>query len=97
MIKEKSKEINNEHSETETLLSQGKIVKKNILGTIINCFAVNIRKEPNTNSEVLFTVKAGNDVILNDEKPENGWYNITEKYGFTGYVMADYVEIKEDE
>lgn len=70
---------------------------KRIMGTVCNCFAVNIRKEPSKNSEVIFTVKAGNDVVLGSIEPVNGWYNVTEKYGFNGYVMSDYIEIKKDE
>ena len=88
-------------SENESIISEkvesNKITNQRIMGTICNCFAVNIRKEPKKDSEVLFTVKAGNDVVLDSIEPVNGWYNVTEKYGFNGYVMSDYIEIKKDE
>lgn len=69
---------------------------RKILGTVVNCIALNIRKKPSIDSEVVYTVKAGNDLVINNLNPAPDWYSVTEKYGFTGFVMSKYVEIKNE-
>lgn len=86
---ESNKEVNKTEAEVKNNSN------KKILGKIVNCKALNIRKEPSIDSAVVCTVKAGNDLVIRDSTSIPEWYAVTEKYGFEGYVMSKYVRIGE--
>lgn len=79
---------------TETVSTEEAKVPEKIIGVVANCHALNIRKEPSLNGEIVCTVKAGNEVVVETSSEAPDWYYITEKYGFKGYAMAKYVELK---
>lgn len=74
--------------------TESKNSNKKVLGKIFNCKALNIRKEPSLDGEVVCTVKAGNELVIRDSTSIPEWYAVTEKYGFEGYAMSKYIRIK---
>lgn len=54
---------------------------------------VRMRKEPNTNCDVLASVPAGTKTDMLEET--DGWYKVSYN-GLEGYIRADYVEIIEE-
>ena len=55
--------------------------------------SVRMRKEPNTNCEVLITVPAGTKTDIVEEV--DGWYKFSYN-GLEGYIRADYIEVVEE-
>lgn len=54
---------------------------------------VRLRKEPNTNCEVVTSVPSGTKTLMLEEA--DGWYKVSYN-GQEGYIRADYVEIVEE-
>ena len=52
---------------------------------------INVRSGPSTESEVLASVNSGTIVTVNGF--EDGWYNVTCKYGTEGYIRSDFLDL----
>lgn len=60
-------------------------------GTVTNCHRLNIRKEPNKDSEILKVIFKGDDVEIVDESTPDGWLSVVLSDGTKGYTMKDYI------
>ena len=62
-------------------------------GTVVNVEKfVNVRSEPSRDADKLGEAPLGEEYVLIDEEPTDGWYKI--EYGDgEGYISADYFEI----
>lgn len=65
-----------------------------IKGYVANCERLNVRKEPNTDSEVVCIINKGTEVILESIGVINGFYRVNTAHGAEGYCMEKYIEIK---
>ena len=61
-----------------------------VIGTVVNCDALRIRREPSFDSEILSIIDAGTRLKLLPEN--NEWYKVSKFKGVTGYVAANYVQ-----
>lgn len=52
---------------------------------------LNLRSEPNSDSEVLATLKNSTELIVSDEVSAN-WYKVFTPSGIEGYVMKEFVK-----
>jgi len=52
---------------------------------------INVRSGPSTESEVLASVDSGTIVTVNGF--EDGWYDVTCKYGTEGYIRSDFLDL----
>ncbi len=62
-------------------------------GTVVNVEEfVNVRSEPSRDADKLGEAPLGEEYVLIDEEPTDGWYRI--EYGDgEGYISADYFEV----
>jgi len=77
----------------ETEVVEDKIEQRGI----VNCPRLNLRKEPNINSEVITVLLQNLTVIINDEV--NDFYNVTVYIGdsiFNGYCMSKYITLENE-
>lgn len=59
----------------------------------VNGEGVNIRSNATTNSEVLAALEKDTIVTINGLK--DGWYSVTCKYGTSGYIRSDFLDMTE--
>ena len=52
---------------------------------------INVRSGPSTDSEVLASVDSGTIVTVNGF--QDGWYDVTCKYGTEGYIRSDFLDL----
>ncbi len=64
-------------------------------GVVSNCVRLNVRTEPNINSEILCMVDAGVRLMIDPANSNEGWFNVFTNAGIEGYCMKEYVEIEE--
>lgn len=64
-------------------------------GIVSNCVKLNIRTEPNIESEILCMVDAGARLMIDPANSNDGWFNVYTNAGIEGYCMKEYVEIEE--
>lgn len=62
-------------------------------GKVTNCERLNLRKEPNTDCEIVSVLEKGTEMtILSDEvSTPIGWYKVTVN-GVGGFVMSKFIE-----
>ena len=63
----------------------------NKLGVVFNCDRLNIRALPDALSEVVSILTSGSEVIINEKKSSNGFYNISTSAGIEGFCMSKYI------
>lgn len=66
-----------------------------ITGVVTDCVKLNIRKEPVFGSEVLCTVNALSELLINPEDSTDKFYKVCTSTGVEGYCMKKYVIIKQ--
>ena len=62
-------------------------------GIVTNCSRLNIRKEPNVDSDIVCSVSNNTEVIIDEESSNDGFYKITTSAGIEGFCMKKYIVI----
>ena len=67
-----------------------------VIGVVSNCSRLNIRKKAGIKSPVVRIVDRGKEVIINESKSTEKWFNVTtrDKISTTGFCMKEYIKIK---
>ena len=63
-----------------------------VWGTVTGCVKLNVREEPNKNSNIITTLNANDLVLVSVDKSVEGWYYIMLE-DMIGFCMSDYVLI----
>lgn len=66
-----------------------------VIGVVIDCAKLNIRKKPNTNGEVLCTVNVGSKLTIKNADAPGNWYKVTTENGVAGFCMKKYVSVEQ--
>lgn len=67
--------------------------KQERTGMIVNCRAVNLRKGPNKNANVLAILPVGEEVHIKGNTGK-GWYSVSTEEVSKGYIMEEFVKEK---
>lgn len=60
-----------------------------VIGKLVDCYRLNIRKEPNADSEVVKVIKNSDVVEVNvNATTPDGWYKTTD-----GYCMSKFIKL----
>lgn len=65
-----------------------------VVGTVVGCSRLNVRKEPTTIAEVICTVPVWSEVQICTIHDHDLWYHIYTAAGQEGYCMKQFIEIK---
>lgn len=68
--------------------------KAEIIGVVHNCSKLNIRKEPNVDSEVLCVVDSGSNLQIDLVNSIYGWFSVCTETGIEGFCMKEYVKFE---
>lgn len=68
--------------------------KKQMIGVIMDCSSLNIRAKSSINSEIIATVKAGTELLINEDESIGEWYKVCTEAGIEGFCMKRYVSIR---
>ena len=66
---------------------------KTIIGSVIDCKLLNVRREPNMTSNILTRIEEGETVRILDEM--NGFYKVQTNKGIIGFCMWNYISLNE--
>ena len=67
--------------------------KKNIKGVVVNCTSLNVRKEPEPKAEILGTVDANCELIIDDTNSTEEFYKVCTAAGIEGYCVKYFITI----
>lgn len=79
----------------ELLETEDAVEEETVVGVVIGCEKLNIRKGPAINSDVLCTVPVNAVLVIDVNESTNEWYSVITESGCNGYCMKKYVRISE--
>ena len=85
---------NNQVEEPQIAEEEVSKPKKQMIGVVIDCSSLNIRAKSNINSEIIATVKAGTELLFNEDESVNEWYKVCTEAGIEGFCMKKYISIR---
>lgn len=68
---------------------------KEIIGVVSNCEKLNVRSNPDKDSDVLYTLNKGNEVMIDKEASTSEFYKVITGAGLEGYCMKQFIEVEE--
>lgn len=66
---------------------------KPTIGIVTDCIKLNVRKEPNTDAEIVCTIDASTDLVINENESTEDFYKICTVAGIEGYCVKRYITI----
>ena len=66
-----------------------------IIGRVVRCAKLNVRKDPDADAEILGTIPAGTEVMIDEGESTDDFYNVCAASGFEGFCMKQFVEVSE--
>ena len=74
----------------------GKIIegnKKPLMGVVVNCMNLNIRKDPTQASRSLGIIGSDTVVKVCDDESVSGFYKVKTGDGISGYCMSEFIKL----
>lgn len=102
VVNNKSEEIQNgvqdvevkiEEIVNETIEEVVEENRKDILGIVVDCDKLNVRKEPSINADIVCMIDASTNLIVDYESSTDEFYKICTYAGIEGYCMKKFVKI----
>lgn len=66
---------------------------KEIVGVVTDCLKLNIRKEPNKNSEVIAVASCLDELRIDSVNSTDDWYAVCTVSGIEGFCMKKFVAV----
>jgi uncharacterized protein YgiM (DUF1202 family) len=67
--------------------------KKPLMGVVVNCMNLNIRKDPTQASRSLGIIGSDTVVTVCDNKSVSGFYKVKTGDGISGYCMSEFIKL----
>lgn len=68
-------------------------VPKKVMGAILNCAKLNVRKEPNANADVVFVADNSTEFVINEDESTEDWYKVCTDTGVEGFCMKKFFAV----
>jgi len=65
-----------------------------VFGIVSGCEALNVRREPNRDSDVLCQEMAGSILAIEPENSTEDWYAVYTEEGIEGFCMKQYITLR---
>lgn len=70
-------------------------VVKDIIGVVTDCLKLNIRKEPNKDSDVVVIVTCLDELKIDLDASTDDWYAVCTVTGIEGFCMKKFVAVRQ--
>lgn len=67
--------------------------KKSLMGVVVNCTNLNIRKDPTQASRSLDIISSDTVVTVCDNESVSGFYKVKTGDGISGYGMSEFIKL----
>ena len=67
--------------------------KKPLIGVVVNCTNLNIRKDPTQTSRSLGIIGSDTVVKVCDDESVSGFYKVKTGDGISGYCMSEFIKL----
>lgn len=62
-----------------------------VTGVVVNCIKLNVRAEPNRDSDIVCVLDAKSEIIIDVNKSVDGWFYVSTAGNVNGYCMRKYI------
>ena len=93
MINESVDEVKNEVIEEQESVVNEPVKPKTVIGSVVDCELLNVRREPNMTANILTRIEEGETVRILDEM--KGFYKVQTNNGVIGFCMWNYINLNE--
>lgn len=70
-------------------------IVKDIIGVVTDCLKLNIRKEPNKDSDVVVIVTCLDELKIDPDASTDDWYAVCTVTGIEGFCMKKFVAVRQ--
>lgn len=70
------------------------VEQKTMIGTVVGCMKLNVRRRANKKAEILCTIDCDTEVEIVDNKPTSQFYKVCLASGVAGYCMKEFISVK---
>lgn len=68
---------------------------ENVIGVVTDCLKLNIRKEPNKDSDVVVVVTCLDELKIDIDASTDDWYAVCTVAGIEGFCMKKFVVVRQ--
>lgn len=68
---------------------------KDIIGVVTDCLKLNIRKEPDKDSDVVVVVNCLDELKIDPDNSTDDWYAVCTVTGIEGFCMKKFVAVRQ--
>mgnify|MGYP000707620912 CR=1 FL=1 len=68
--------------------------EKPLIGIVIDCKNLNVREQPDGEADVLGTISADSEVLIDENEPTSEFYKVCTASGLEGFCMKKYIVIQ---
>lgn len=86
------KETNEMFENAEELVAETVEQDAPVFG-FVNCELLNVREEPDAESEILAVLKKDSEVMIDLDESTEDFYSICNEAGIEGYCMKQFIEV----
>ena len=65
-----------------------------VIGMVTDCLKLNIRKEPNKNSDPVCVIDALSELVIDLNESTFNWFKVETKDGVKGFCMKKFVSVR---
>lgn len=80
--------------ETKVEVENNQPVKPKKIGVVADCITLNVRKEPDINSEVICSIPCLTEVVIDDSESTKDFYKVCTPAGIEGFCMVKFVKVR---
>lgn len=62
-------------------------------GKVVGCERLNVRAEPNIDSEVICVISQGTEIMLDNENSSEEFFKVYTPAGLEGFCMKDFISV----
>lgn len=78
----------------ETLGTETEVAELTVVGTVVDCKMLRVRKEPSLEAEELCTIPVGAIVVIDESASTDDFYQIYTEAGVEGFCMKKYIDVE---
>ena len=70
------------------------IPPQTMFGLVSDCFKLNVRTEPNKESDIMCVIEENEEVMIDPDYSTEDWYKVYTKEGVDGFCMKEFIEVR---
>lgn len=79
----------------DTMVEEIEETVEDVIGVVVNCLKLNIRKEPSRYSEIAAVVNCLDEVKIDLNASTDEWYAVCTVAGIEGFCMKKYIAVRQ--